>query len=147
MAIMSNMNMNLPICKTNIQSNTVFKGKSFNYLYDITHELLNNVCNYQQHSHESIECEIKVNEESNVLHIQISNSIFPEDIPKIETKIKEKSMREMIPMNVTREGESGMLKIRNIVFYSLRNEHNSYENYIEGNHFISDVKVYIKDLV
>lgn len=147
MAIMSNMNMNLPICKTNIQSNTVFKGKSFNYLYDITHELLNNVCNYQQHSHESIECEIKVNEESNVLHIQISNSIFPEDIPKIETKIKEKSMREMIPTNVTREGESGMLKIRNIVFYSLRNEHNSYENYIEGNHFISDVKVNIKDLV
>ena len=149
-SIMSNMNMKLTRCDIDINSETIFRGKSFNYLYDITHELLNNVFNYQIRSHEELECKIVVKEEQEILHIQVSNKLLEEDIPVLNEKIKQKSKNDkgvQEAKKVICEGDSGIHKITNIVSYSLRDQHNSYRNYIKDNWFVADVKLYIKNLV
>lgn len=129
---------------------SLFKGDYFNNLYDIFHDILSNALNYQKKVNRDIECKIKINEDAHLLTIIVSNWIDDSDYNKILDKIKESEARanELITMGlVSREGHSGILKIKNLVTNVVQGIGNKYINKVEKNLFTAEIMLDKTNLV
>ena len=132
--IINSMNVRKLKISVNNRSSSKFSGLYFNNLYDILHELINNVLNYQNYVNNDINCSIDVYELNNDLSINVSNSIEKSDIDLVKQKIVQAEVH--LPENViagraSNEGNSGLSKIYNIVMNTLSDGNNEYYNYVD----------------
>ena len=143
------MNQNQLSCSVDNTSKTSFAGKFFNYIYDIFHDLLNNVLNYQKEKGKTIDCKIRVFEEGNMINITISNWIDAEDKEGILQKIeKHKNTGDGYSLErVAKEENTGILKIYNIVTNILHSVGNSYTNQVNEDSFCATITLNKKCLM
>ena len=138
---MNNVNQNQLKYTVDNKSTSSFSGKYFNDIYDIFHDLLNNILNYQKKKSKIVDCEIHVIEEDELLHIVISNWIDQEDKVEIQQAISRHKNIDDIKYSdrVTKEEHSGILKISNIVTNILRAKGNNYANSVDDNSFTARI--------
>lgn len=138
---MNNVNQNQLKYTVDNKSTSSFLGKYFNDIYDIFHDLLNNVLNYQKKKSKIVDCEIHVVEEDELLHIVISNWIDQDDKEEIQQAISRHKNIDDINYSerVTKEEHSGILKISNIVTNILREKGNNYANSVDDNSFTARI--------
>lgn len=137
----NNMNQNQLSCSVVNTSKTSFAGRYFNYIYDIFHDLLNNVLNYQKKKGKMVDCKISVFEDGNLVNITISNWIDADDRENILQKIeKHKNIGEGNSLErVAKEENTGILKIYNIVANILHSVGNSYTNQVNEDSFCATI--------
>lgn len=131
--IINNMNQQGLYPNINNESTSLFVGKYFNIIYDIFHDLLNNVLNYQKEKGCSIDCKISITEEDSFLAIKVNNWIAPEDIEIVRHKLencKDKYDIMITSGQVSNEGNTGISKIYNLVSNILNANGNSYDNHV-----------------
>ena len=145
----NNMNQNQLSCSVDNTSKTSFAGRYFNYIYDIFHDLLNNVLNYQKEKGKTIDCKIRVFEEGDMINITISNWIDAEDKDSIMQKIeKHKNTGDGYSLErVAKEENTGILKIYNIVTNILHSVGNSYTNQVNEDSFCATITLNKKCLM
>ena len=138
---MNNVNQNQLKYAVENKSTSLFSGRYFNDIYDIFHDLLNNILNYQKKKAQVVDCKIQVDEDEELLHIIISNWIAPEDKDDIQQAIsKHKNIDDIkYSERVTKEEHSGILKISNIVTNILRARGNNYANSVDENSFTARI--------
>ncbi len=135
--------------KTNIecQSTTSIQGKYFSTLYDMFHDIMNNVMYYERNKGLHNTCSIEVLEINNILNIRVSNPVDISEEGTIKNKVKEinKNLETLLRAGKSRvEGNSGCIKIFNAVHNHLGSNKNDYINSVENGNFI--VKICI-DLI
>lgn len=144
-------NMNQQGLHPNIFNNSqsLFVGDYFNIMYDIFHDLLNNVLNYQKEKGQSINCSINIDEEDNFLHIKVKNWVAAEDIGTIRHTLesyKDKYDVMITSGQVSKEGKTGITKIYNLVSNVLNAIGNSYDNQVGEEGFIANIVLNISKL-
>ncbi len=118
-------------------------------MYDIFHDLLNNVLNYQKEKGQSINCCINIDEEDNFLHIKVKNWVADEDIGTIRHTLesyKDKYDVMITSGQVSKEGKTGITKIYNLVSNVLNAIGNSYDNQVGEEGFIANIVLNISKL-
>lgn len=145
----NNMNQNQLSCSIENTSTTSFAGRYFNYVYDIFHDLLNNVLNYQKKKSKIVDCNIKVYEEEELLNIIISNWIDSDDKEMIQQKMeKYKNIDDLGSLErVAKEENTGILKIYNVVANILHCTGNSYVNQVKEDCFCATITLNKKCLL
>lgn len=145
----NNMNQNQLSCSIENTSTTSFAGRYFNYVYDIFHDLLNNVLNYQKKKSKIVDCNIKVYEEEDLLNIIISNWIDSDDKEMIQQKMeKYKNIDDLGSLErVAKEENTGILKIYNVVANILHCTGNSYVNQVKEDCFCATITLNKKCLL
>ncbi len=145
---MNNVNQHQLRYTVDNKSTTSFEGKYFNNIYDVFHDLLNNILNYQKKKSQVIDCKIQVFEEEGLLHIIIANWIDHDDKEEILQIIdRQKNIDDIKSLErVTKEEHSGILKINNIVTNILHAPGNSYVNNIDDDCFTAAITLNIKKL-
>ena len=145
----NNMNQNQLSCSIENTSTTSFAGRYFNYVYDIFHDLLNNVLNYQKKKGKIVDCNIKVYEEEELLNIIISNWIDSDDKEMIQQKMeKYKNIDDLGSLErVAKEENTGILKIYNVVANILHCTGNSYVNQVKEDCFCATITLNKKCLL
>lgn len=145
----NNMNQNQLLCDIENTSKTSFAGRYFNYIYDIFHDLLNNVLNYQKKKGKPVNCKIHVFEEGDLVNITISNWIDADDKECIQQKVeKHKNIGDGNSLErVAKEENTGILKIYNIVANILHSVGNSYTNQVNEDSFCATITLNKKCLM
>lgn len=122
-------------------SSSCFKGCYLIILFDLFHNVFNNVVDYFDRQNEIPKCKVFVNEESDWLKIQVSNVILEKDILDAETKIANYKKYHNGDDKLSRsrlEGKSGLYKIDTIVYHQLMGEGNSFVPLVkEGQYEVS----------
>lgn len=133
-SVISGMNVSDVHIEEKSNSYSQMKGLYFNYVYDILHNMLNNVMTYQKKSNVQVNCCIEADEHEGNLILKVSNNIRGEDIDRVDEELKcaEYQREEYIRSGkVLDEGKTGISKIYNMVMYILKDDGNYYKNSID----------------
>lgn len=136
--------------KENVKTERKYSGSVLNVFYDLFHNIFCNIVDYSIKKEIDAECNLLVEEEEDYLHINVSNLIYEEDISSAQACIDDyMTKRQEIDRAVSSrdEGNSGMLKNDNIVYYQLRGENNRYMPMIENSQYIVDIKILLKNII
>lgn len=140
--IINNMNTTKINPKITYETVSLIKGNYFNHIYDLFHELLNNILNYQKTKTQNVHSEIKIKEDGDILVIVVSNWIDANDAETIRRKVAEsEAIFSELRTNgqVRKEGHSGILKLKNLVSNVLPGTNNQYTNKIDNNLYTVEV--------
>ena len=137
--------------KTEFEGNstTILHGNYFGTIYDIFHDILNNVLEYEQNHNVDRTCRIVMEEVNDYLNIKVINPIDPKDAEILKTTVTEinNNLHSMFNGGRSRmEGNSGCIKIFNAIHNHLRSRNNKYENIVENNMFIVDISLELKPI-
>lgn len=136
--------------KVDCQSQSEIKGRYFSTLYDMFHDILNNVLYYEKEKSIGGFCRIDIMEINDYLNIRVSNPIDPNDEEKLIEKAKEinDNLDTLFRGGRSRtEGNSGCIKIFNAVHNHLGTRSNDYINSVENGEFIVKISLELKPLV
>lgn len=135
--------------KVDCRSETELRGKYFSTLYDMFHDIMNNVLYYEREHNISAICTIDVLEIEQMLNIRISNPIDKSDESSMLDKVNEinENLDTLLRGGKSRtEGNSGCIKIFNAVHNHLGSMNNSYVNSIENGYFVVKINLDLNSL-
>ena len=131
------------------ESYTELQGKYFATLYDMFHDIMNNVLYYNKDHNVDRKCFITIVEKNDKLNISISNPIEQENENVIRTKAQEinQNLATLLRGGKSRvEGNSGCIKIFNAVHNHLGSHNNDYKNSVEDCKFVVNIILDLKPL-
>ena len=121
-----------------------FKGCFLIVLFDLFHNIFNNVVDYFDKNNQPPTCKVTVKEEGDWLNIQVSNQIFEKDVADAQEKIdKYKKYHDGLD-NRSRsrlEGKSGLYKIDTIVYHQLMGKGNMFEPLIKDDQYVVSISI------
>lgn len=137
--------------KTNVEcsSDTVIHGRYFATLYDMFHDILNNILYYVRNNNVKHECNINVIEVNDSLNIRVSNPIDEEQKDLLIKKADEinNNLHALFIGGKSRtEGKSGCIKIFNAVHNHLNSHKNDYLNSIENCEFVVKINICLNSI-
>lgn len=125
-------------------SNSSFKGCFLIVLFDLFHNLFNNVVDYFDKNNQPPKCKVTVKEEDDWLKIEVSNQILEKDVADAQEKIdKYKKYHDGFD-NRSRsrlEGKSGLYKIDTIVYHQLMGEGNMFKPLIREGQYVVSISI------
>ena len=135
--------------KIDCNSQSELKGKYFSTLYDMFHDILNNVLYYEKEKSIGGSCKIDIMEINDYLNIRVSNPIDPNQEEELTKKAIDINDNLDILFRGGRsrtEGNSGCIKIFNAVHNHLGTRSNEYINSVENGEFIVKIDLELKPL-
>ena len=131
-------------------SKSSFKGCFLIILFDLFHNIFNNVVDYFDKQNDEPKCKVIISEEVDLLKIKVSNKILNKDIRDAEEKIDnykkyhdglDKQSRSRL------EGKSGLYKINTIVYHQLMGKDNKFIPLISDNQYIVSISINKQNMV
>lgn len=135
--------------KIDCKSQSEIKGRYFTTLYDMFHDILNNVLYYEKEKNIGGFCKIDIMEINDYLNIRVSNPIDPsqeDELTKKAIDINDNLDTLFRGGRSRTEGNSGCIKIFNAVHNHLGTRSNDYVNSVEDGEFIVKINLELKPL-